>query len=72
MRNAISVEQIVASMILFLATNTDYRIIGHLFGVSISTVSVVTKEVCVCVLPPTKRYSQSTLGAYGLISCRAV
>ena len=33
-------------MLWFLATNSDYRTIGHLFGVSKPTVFVITKEVC--------------------------
>ena len=48
MRKAIPVEQRVALTLWFLSTNTDYRTIGHLFGVSKSTVCIVTKEVCAC------------------------
>ena len=40
MRNAIPVEQRVAQTLWFLATNADYRTIGHLFGVSKSTVCI--------------------------------
>lgn len=46
MRKAVPVEQRVALTLWFLATNIDYRTIGHLFGVSKSTVCVITKEVC--------------------------
>ena len=46
MRKAISVEQRVALTLWFLSTGSDYRTIGHLFGVSKSTVCIVTKEVC--------------------------
>jgi hypothetical protein len=46
MRKAIPVEQGVALTLWYLATNTDYRTIGHLFGVSKATVCMVTKEVC--------------------------
>ena len=46
MRKAIPVEQRVALTLWFLATGTDFRTIGHLFGVSKSTVCVVTKQVC--------------------------
>ena len=50
MRTAVPVEQRVALTLWFLATNSDYRTIGHLFGVSKSTVCVVTKEVCAAVV----------------------
>ena len=45
MRRAIPVEQRVALTVWFLSTGADYRTIGHLFGVSKSTVCVVTKQV---------------------------
>ena len=55
MRKAISTEQRVAITLWFLSTGSDYRTIGHLFGVSKSTVCVVMKEVCTaiveCLLP---------------------
>ena len=64
MRNAVPVEQRVALTLWFLSTGTDYRTIGHLFGVSKSTVCVVTKEVCAsivqCMLPD---YVQVPTGA---------
>ena len=50
MRKAIPVEQRVALTLWYLATNTDYRTIGHLFGVSKATVCVVTKEVCAAIV----------------------
>ena len=50
MRNAIPVEKRVALTIWFLATNTDYRTIGHLFGVSKPAISVITKEVCAAIV----------------------
>ena len=50
MRKAIPTEQRVALTFWFLATNADYRTIGHLFGVSKSTVCVVTKEVCAAIV----------------------
>ena len=50
MRNAIPVEQRVALTLWFLATNADYRTIGHLFGVSKSTVCIVMKEVCAAIV----------------------
>ena len=40
MRKAVPVEQRVALTLWFLATNADYRTIGHLFGVSKSSVCV--------------------------------
>ena len=46
MRKAIPVEQRVALTLWFLAIGTDFHTIGHLFGVSKSTVCVVTKQVC--------------------------
>lgn len=46
MRKAITTEKRIALTLWFLATGSDYRTIGHLFGVAKSTVCVVTKEVC--------------------------
>ena len=46
MRRAISVEQRVALTLWYLSTGSDFRTIGHLFGVSKSTVCIVTKQVC--------------------------
>ena len=55
MRRAVSTEKRIAITLWFLATGADYRTIGHLFGVSKSTVCVITKEVCAaiveCLLP---------------------
>ena len=50
MRNAISTERRVAITFWFLATGADYRTIGHLFGVSKSTVCVITKDVCAAIV----------------------
>ena len=50
MRNSIPVEQRVALTLWYLATNTDYRTIGHLFGVSKSAVCLVTKDVCAAIV----------------------
>ena len=44
------VEQRVALTLWFLSTNADYRTIGHLFGVSKSTVCLVTKDVCTAIV----------------------
>ena len=49
MRRAESVEKRVA-ITWFLTTGADYRTIGHLYGVSKSTVCMVTKEVCVVIV----------------------
>jgi hypothetical protein len=46
MRPAISAEKRVALTLWFLATNADYRTIGHLFGVSKASVCVIRKQVC--------------------------
>ena len=46
MRDAIATEKRVAITLWFLATGSDYRTIGHLFGVAKSTVCIITKEVC--------------------------
>ena len=55
MRKAIPTEKRVTLTLWFLATGADYRTISHLFGVSKSTVCVVTKQVCSsiveCLLP---------------------
>ena len=45
-----STEKRVAITLWFLATGADYRTIGHLFGVSKSTVCVVTKEACAVIV----------------------
>ena len=50
MRRAVSVERRVALTLWFLAKNSDYRTIGHLFGVSKATVCLVTKDVCVAII----------------------
>ena len=50
MRKAISTEQRVAITLWFLSTGSDYRTIGHLFGVSKSAVCVVMKEVCTAIV----------------------
>ena len=50
MRRAIPVEKQVAMTLWFMVTGADYRTIGHLFGVSKSSVCLVTKEVCCCIV----------------------
>ena len=46
MRKAVPDKQRVGITLWYLATNSDYRTIGHLFGVSMATVCYVIKEVC--------------------------
>ena len=62
MRKAIPVEQRVALTLWFLATNADYRTIGHLFGVSKPTICVITKEVCAIVKILLPRYVRIPTG----------
>ncbi|XP_064605786.1 uncharacterized protein LOC135470681 [Liolophura sinensis] len=46
LRKCIPVEQRVAVALWTLATNVEYRTIGHLFGISRSSVCIIVKEVC--------------------------
>ena len=46
MRRAIPTDKRVALTLWFLATGGNHQTIGHLFGVSKSTICVVSKEVC--------------------------
>lgn len=46
MRNSIPVNVRVAITLWFLATNADYRTIGHLFGISKASVCLIRKDVC--------------------------
>lgn len=50
MRKAVSVEKRVAITLWRLATNGDYRSIGHLFGVSKRSVCIIVKEVCSAIV----------------------
>ena len=50
MRKCIPTKQRVTLTLWYLATNADYRTIGHLFGVSKSTVCVITKDVCTTIV----------------------
>ena len=50
MRKAIPTDMRVAIAIWFLATGADYRTIGHLFGVSKSTVCLVVKDLCSAIV----------------------
>ena len=49
-RKAISVEQRMTIAIWHLATNAEYRTIGHLFGVSRSSVCGIVYEVCAAIV----------------------
>ena len=46
MRLSIPIKMKVAIALWFLATNADYRTIGHLFGVSKASVCLIRREVC--------------------------
>ena len=46
MRNSIPVQVRVAISVWFLATNADYRTIGHLFGISKMSVCLIRRDVC--------------------------
>ena len=50
MRKAITTEKRVGMTLYFLATGADFRTIGHLFGVSKSSVCIVTKSVCAAIV----------------------
>ena len=50
MRKAVPTDIRVALTLWFLATGADYRTIGHLFGVSKSTVCLVSKDVCSAIV----------------------
>ena len=50
MRNAVQTEKRVAITLWFLASGSDYRTVGHLFGVAKATVCVVVKQVCASIV----------------------
>ena len=50
MRGPLSVELRVAVTLWRLGINAEYRSIGHLFGVGLSTVFVAVREVCVAIV----------------------
>ena len=50
MRRAVPTDMRVALTLWFLATGADYRTISHLFGVSKSTVCLVSKDVCSAIV----------------------
>jgi len=47
MRKAVSVKKRIAIALWYLGTNTDFRTIGYLFGVSKATVCQAIKTVCI-------------------------
>ena len=50
MRAAIPVEKRVAVALWRLATNCEFRTIGHLFGISRSTACVIVQKVCQAIV----------------------
>ena len=50
MRKSISAEKRLAITLYYLATNSDFRTVGHLFGVSKSSVCLIVKEVCATIV----------------------
>ena len=50
MRRAVNVEKRVAITLWHLATNGDYRSIGHMFGVAKGTVCVIVNDVCKAIV----------------------
>ena len=50
MQHPISVERRVALTLYYLASDSDFHTIGHLFGLSKSTVCVVVKAVCFAIV----------------------
>ena len=49
LRKAIPLNKRVGIALWYLATNMDFRSLGHLFGVSKSTVCHIIKEVCAAI-----------------------
>ena len=50
LRKSIPAKLRVAVTIWFLSTGTDYRILGHLFGISRSSVCCIVKQVCTSIV----------------------
>ena len=50
MRKSISAEKRLAITLYYLATNSDFRTVGHLFGVSKSSVCLIVQEVCATIV----------------------
>ena len=62
LRKAIPTEKHVAITLWFYATGADYRVIGHLFRVSKSTVSLVVKSVSSAILELLPQYIRLPTG----------
>ena len=62
LRKAIPTEKRVAITLWFYATGADYRTIGHLFGVSKSTVLLVVKSVSSAILELLPQYIRLPTG----------
>ena len=50
MRNSIPVQVQVAITVWVLATNADCRTIGHLFGISKTSVCLICRDVCCAIV----------------------
>lgn len=50
MRTAVQTEKRVAITLWFWASGSDYRTVGHLFGVAKATVCAIVKEVCASIV----------------------
>ena len=50
MRQCVSLERRVAITLWVLATTSEYRTVGHLFGVARNTVSVIVHETCIAIV----------------------
>ena len=50
MGQCVSLERRVAITLWVLATTSEYRTVGHLFGVARNTVSVIVHETCITIV----------------------
>ena len=74
MRKSISAEKRLAITLYYLATNSDFRTVGHLFSVSKSSVCLIVQEVCATIVdvllpkhlsfPDFKRITNGTMGVF--------
>ena len=64
MRKAICVEKRVAITLWYLATPSEYRTIGHLFGVARSTVCSIVHETVKAIVFPSGRFLASTVDEF--------
>ena len=63
-RRTVPTDMRIALTLWFLATSADYRTICHLFGVSKSTICLVTEDVCFAIV-------KFLLPRYVKVSCRS-